>query len=112
MRRVRRAKSALNGWLVALFLAFSTFTNAFGTEPFYEPRAFILPLDEPAKIGETMFVPVEISYSPKWKSAKIRFKPGSQWIPNVGVDPNSVKVGEITLDDTVQASYTVYLLVV
>jgi hypothetical protein len=27
----------------------------------------------------------------------------------VGVDPNSVKVGEITLDDTVQAPYTAYL---
>ncbi|MDR1451334.1 MAG: hypothetical protein LBI57_03255, partial [Helicobacteraceae bacterium] len=101
----------LIGWTRALFTAFLAFTSAFGTSPSDEPGAFIAPSGEPAKIGATAFVPGEITFPAtwKWKSAKVKFEPYQRWTLDAGVDPISIRVGEITLDETIQAPYTAYL---
>ncbi|MDR1451351.1 MAG: hypothetical protein LBI57_03340, partial [Helicobacteraceae bacterium] len=97
------------GWTRALFTAFLALTGAFGTSLWDRSGAFITPSGEPTRIGATALVPVEIIFPATWKSAKVKFEFGSQWIPNVGVDPKSVRVGEVVLDETIQAPYTAYL---
>jgi hypothetical protein len=103
-------KNRVCGWLCAILaLAFSA-NCVWATEPDYEPRAVIrFSLAEPIKIGETRLIPVEIGYSPKWKSGLIKFELDTRLHLQVGVDPNSVKIGEIILDASRQAPYTAYV---
>jgi hypothetical protein len=90
------------GWLVTVvLLAVFMAANALGSEMDYEPRAIVMSSVEPVKIGEKAFVPVEIRYSPKWKSAEISLE-----IKGV---LNSIKTSKIELDSTMQAPYTAYI---
>jgi hypothetical protein len=102
-------KNIVCRWLCAILaLAFSA-NCVWATEPDYKPRAVIrFSLAEPTKIGETRLIPVEIGYSPKWKSGLIKFELDASAL-QIGVDPNSVKIGEIILDASRQAPYTAYV---